>query len=260
MVEEGRALLRADGGEQIDIDLRVGPEFEDFLDDAFVRAFDGSGREVAHAYIYDGTCSFTAPHEGVYRLLFTIWARGSGAFEGTSVISPVVLRPSGPHEIKVHRDPVDGFRNGPDSLDSVSLVAGERRRFFLRADDLPDTRHLRGNLSVLAAEDGPLLARVPVRADTRPLLPPSAEEELSQSVESTVARALLLAGRPDLSARSVTPRSMSSSFVEQLRAASPESPGEGGEGEEGRGRIGRGAAERDLGDPGSAREAASDCA
>ena len=224
VVEEGRALVRAGAGEKVEIDLRVGPEFEDFLDDAFLRAFDASGREVAHVYIYAGTSSFTAPHEGVYRLLFTIWARGTRFFDETTIVAPVILRPFGPSELKIHRNVVDGFRNGPDSLDTAWLVAGERRRYFVRAGDLPADRLLRGNLSVLEDAGGDLLARIPIKADTRPLASRSAEEGLARGIAAAIERARLLAGRPDLSTEERDGALDELALCARLRAASPEPP------------------------------------
>jgi subtilisin family serine protease len=224
VVEEGRALLRAGAEEKIEIEMRVGPEFEDFLDDAFFRVFDDSGREVAHGYILAGISTFTAPHEGVFRVLFTIWARGTRFFDETSVIDPVVLRSSGPHDLKVYRNALDGFEKGSGGIDTAGLVAGERRRFFLKGEDLPENSLLRGSLSVLDDRDGSPLARAPVTADTRPIAPSPAEDALSRSVDASVEYALLLAGRSDLSTDERTTALDELALCERLRSASPEPP------------------------------------
>jgi|GEM_PF-2183902 len=224
IVEEGTALIDADDGEDLEIDLGMSPEFEDFLDDALFRVHDNSGREVASGYLSDGDCAFAAPHRGVYRITFCIWARGTRSFDQSTVIRPVLLRRGERHSLKVHRTPVDGFRNGPDSLDAVRLLAGEGRRFFLRAEDLPEERLMRGTLRIRDRNDV-ALASAPIRADTRQPLP-SLEERLSAGVDGVVARARILAGRLDTTPVERNNLLSSLDLCERLRSASPEPPRE----------------------------------
>ncbi len=218
MVETGEAVLEC-GAEAVTIDLRTTPEQEDFLDDSTFRLYDGSGREVDHGYLTSRTIEIHPPHAGVYRLRFDIPARGRRELDSSRLVSPARIGAAEGGRIVVFRDAVHGIGKGADSLGSVTLVPGERRRFFLRGEDLPEGMLLRGKLD-LRAEDGALLASVPIEADTRAFLP-----EAGAAVDAAVARALdrarLLARRADARSEERDAAIAGLDQAEGLRLASP---------------------------------------
>jgi hypothetical protein len=198
MVQEGTGLLSANSGEELVIDLRTGTELEDFLDDCFYRIYDDAGQEVSAGYLYRGSFGFRAPHEGVFRIKLWVWSRGTAFFdEETTLISPIVLRGAGTHELEIYANPIEGFRRGAEPVTRISMVAGERRRFYLRGEDLPEGKLLRGSLRIVDA-GGSELAVLPIRADTRDLVAPETPEMLSANVAATLHRARLFAGRSDV--------------------------------------------------------------
>jgi subtilisin family serine protease len=222
VVQEGIAYLSVDDGETVEFDLRTAPEFEDFIDDAIFRVYDDSECEVAKGYLTEPRTTFTAPRAGTFRIVFSIWARGGRVFDAAGALaSPVRLSPTGPIAGTVFRDPVNGFGKGADSLVTTRLAGGEKRRFFLRFEDLEEGEILRGNLRIKQA-DGAVLATVPIEADTRPL-DLSADAVVEEVVEGALDRALLFAARSDvpdaLRAEALTGLDQ----AEALRSAAPES-------------------------------------
>jgi subtilisin family serine protease len=231
MVQEGSAYLQADAGETVEFDLCTSPEFEDFLDDAIFRVFDDSQREVAVGSLSEPRATFTAPRAGAYRILFSIWARGRRMFDGAAPFaSPVRLSPIPPIAATVFRDPVNGFAEGADSLTTTALAGGEKRRLFLRFEDLEEGKILRGSLQI-QQPDGTALAAVPIEADTRPLAP-SADATIDAIVEAALDRARLLAERSDVADGLRSDALAALDRAEALRNAVPESEDEEEKGEQ----------------------------
>jgi len=218
MVEEGDALVRAGGDHQrIEMDMRTPPELENFLDDAHWRAFDDSGRRVAAGYLGDDPVAFEAPHADVYRIRFSIYARGGEMFEAAKVVSPVLISKIDARRLTVFRSPAGGFARGGDSLDVARLLPGERRRFFLRGDGLPAGKLLRGSLKVRReGEGGSLLIDIPIEADTRDLAPPTGEL-IARAARDAIDRAGLLTGRSDVPAGERDAAAKELARVEALR-------------------------------------------
>lgn len=231
MVEMGSAILECDGGE-VTIDIQTLPEQEDFLDDAFFRLYDDSGREVDAGYLTSRRIEVHPPHAGVYRIQFVVPARGRSVFDASRVVSPAVVGSADGGRVIVFRDAIAGIGKGADSLTAVTLVPGERRRFFLRGEDLPDGMLLRGKLD-LRAGDGALLASIPIEADTRALV-----ADAGAAVDAAVARALerarLVARRSDATAEERRATVGGLDRAEGLRLASPATLDDG-DGDEGGG-------------------------
>ncbi len=222
IVQEGTAYLSVDDGETVEFDLRTSPEFEDFIDDAIFRVYDDSECEVAKGYLTEPTTTFTAPRAGTFRIVFSIWARGGRMFDAAGALaSPVRLSSTGPIAATVYRDPVNGFGKGADSLGTTWLAGGEKRRFFLRFEDLEQGEVLRGSLHV-KQPDGAVLATVPIEADMRPL-DISAGAAVEEIVEGALDRARMMAARSEipeaLRANALTDLDQ----AEALRSATPES-------------------------------------
>jgi subtilisin family serine protease len=230
MVDEGTAYFSANEGEAVELDLQVPPELDDLLGDSIYRVFDDSGVVVAKGYFYIPTVSFTIPRAGTYRILFSIYARGRRMFDyGRPIVNPLRVSSVGPFNANVFRDAVNGFIKGPDSLRTIALAGGEKRRLYLRFEDLDEDRVMRGTLRI-RQPDGATLANVPIVADTRPR-EESADHALEEIVEGALSKARLLAARSDVSKELREEALAALDRAEALRSASPRSGGED-EGEE----------------------------
>jgi subtilisin family serine protease len=230
MVQEGSAYLSANEGETVEFDLRLPPEFEDPLDDAFFRVYDDSDRTVAKGYFDIPRMSFTAPRAGTYRIVLSIYARGRRMFDyARPLVSPVRLSSTGPFAATIFRDPVNGFTSGPDSLDSTWLAGGEKRRFFLRFEDLGEGRMLRGALRIKSGDQ--LLATVPIEADMRPL-EAGVDAAIGGIVETALERARTMAGLSRVDGKARREALEALDRAEALRSATPKIESDDNEGEE----------------------------
>jgi subtilisin family serine protease len=234
MVQTGEALISADAKERIELDLSAPPELEDILDDAFWRVFDDSGRIVTSGYLSDPPVAFEAPHTGVYRIRFSIYARGSDILDESNVIQPALVSRVTGGRVTVFRDAINGFAKGPDSLVTTNLLPGEMRRFFLRADHLPAGKLLRGAVRVdRVADDSPHLCEIEIQADTRDPFP-EAQSTIEGAISLAIERAGLLAGRSDVSSAERAGAVADLERAERLRIVGNEGSRAGG-GDRGRG-------------------------
>lgn len=225
MVDEGTAYFSANEKEVVELDLQVPPELDDLLGDAIYRVFDDSGVIVAKGYFYIPSVSFTMPRAGTYKIFFSIYGRGRRMFDyGRPIVNPLRVSSIGPYNATVFRDPACGFVKGADSLQTTGLIGGEKRRFFLRFEDLAEDRVMRGTLRV-RQPDGATLASIPIVADTRPR-EESAADALEEIVESALAHARLLAARSDVPKQRRDEALTALDRAEALRSASPRSEGE----------------------------------
>ncbi len=182
----GRGWIQMRAGETVTVDLHEPPEFEDFLDDAFCRLFTPDGRVVDEVNLSNGPFNLEAskdgPSIGWYRAVISVFAEDRSLLENWSLFTPEVIHETSPGVLTLYPDPVSGEAMAPDSVSRVSLLQGERRPFYLRAQDLPEDTVYVGSLSFGEGSEKPDLLRIPLRIDSRPATP-DADDLLRESVE-----------------------------------------------------------------------------
>ncbi len=170
----GRAGFEGRAGEHLTFDLGFDGEFLDILDDSYVEIRDENRRLLLAEHFWSGRVEFDPPHAGVYDFAVTVHDRGSARVQEKGMMAPALIRRVGPIGVPVYGDLLAGFApaaapKGPAQPNGeFSLAPGGRRSFYLRRPDLPGPGEYLGTVTVHDGQGRGVLARVPLRIDTRP--------------------------------------------------------------------------------------------